>query len=450
MLEQLLQRTEHDVDLQVAQALGDGRQVRRFPGPLTAQPVEQHVERAAAHHVGVAGVAHHRGADSANITVVLPLHQVHVPDLGVGVGLLEVVGEGRRVLRALGRALVALGDARVALLLLGAEVERAQAAVDLPHHVVVPQGVEAGHRRQVGVLGQLRRAALPAVLVRGLEPGLGGRLEVVAVVDQPHAQAVVRRLAVHRRRGVELLALLGHPQEVLVVLQHVVLEVVLLEDADAVEVALGQVLERPGAPPDLQQDLVAVEGPLALAQRLELVRHLLEQPLGRHQVGVAGLLPLLEAAVAQVEVDQRLDVGVAPEPLVTAGPLPALPRPAVLAPAIEGDGGEDVALLIEVALGGQQRRARLLQDPRLVQRRLVSAEGLGLGELAQVEQDVGRLTAVAQLDQRLGQAPHQPVVLLVDQVGLGADAAEELGGVLEAALLQQGPGLVALVGPVHP
>src|SRR6266568_7926269 len=99
------------------------------------------------------------------------------------------------------------------------------------------------------------------------------------MVGEPDAKSVVGRLAVQRRRGVELLARERLLQEVLVVLEDVELEPVLLEDADAVQVPLGQVLEPARLLPELEQDLVAVESALALARRLVLVGDLLDEAL---------------------------------------------------------------------------------------------------------------------------------------------------------------------------
>ena len=71
---------------------------------------------------------------------------------------------------------------------------------------------------------------------------------VVAVVRQAGARRERGGLLVQRRAGVELAALERELDEVLVVLQDVELEVVVAQHADAVDVALGEVLELRATP----------------------------------------------------------------------------------------------------------------------------------------------------------------------------------------------------------
>ena len=68
----------------------------------------------------------------------------------------------------------------------------------------------------------------------------------------------------------ELLALYRELAEVVVVLHDVVLEPILAQDPDAVEVALGEVLEAAFAA-DAEQNAVTIERTLAKARRLEAV-----------------------------------------------------------------------------------------------------------------------------------------------------------------------------------
>ena len=106
---------------------------------------------------------------------------------------------------------------------------------------------------------------------------------VVAVVRQAGARRERRGLLVQRRRRVELAALERELDEVLVVLQDVELEVVVAQHADAVDVALGEVLELRRLLAELEQDLEAVERALELADLLEVVGDLLELALALDQ-----------------------------------------------------------------------------------------------------------------------------------------------------------------------
>src|SRR5205085_2842143 len=126
-------------------------------------------------------------------------------------------------------------------------------------------------------------------------PDLGGALHVALVVDEPDAARVVGGLAAHRGGGVELLALQADAQKILVILEDVELEVVLLEHADAVDVALGQVLVAAGVAAELQENRVTIEGALSFAAGVELVGDLFEQALRLDQVAVALVLVAVPA-----------------------------------------------------------------------------------------------------------------------------------------------------------
>src|SRR5690606_18473801 len=102
---------------------------------------------------------------------------------------------------------------------------------------------------------------------------------VVAVVRQTGTRRERGGLLVQRGRGVQLVALERELDEVLVVLQDVELEVVVAQHADAVDVALGQVLELRRFLAELQQELEAVERALELADLLEVIGDLLELAL---------------------------------------------------------------------------------------------------------------------------------------------------------------------------
>ena len=142
-------------------------------------------------------------------------------------------------------------------------------------------------------------------------------------------------------------------KKVLVILEDIELQVVLFEDADAIDVALGEVLEARRILAQLEQDAVAVEGAVALAVRLELVGHLLEQTLRLHQVAVAALLvAVAHGGDADVEVDQRLLVHAAAQARIAQHALPRLALLARVRRLREGDGGEHVPIGVgELARG---------------------------------------------------------------------------------------------------
>ena len=173
VVEQPLQGAEHRVDLHVAQTLGHLGQPLG-PGGLGLGPLQQEEQRCqgpAPHNRGERlGVAQHLRAHCLWLALVLKLHQVVVPDLRVGVGLAQVVGQGLGVHR-LGRGVgVAAGDGQVALALARGEVEHGERGVGLAHPAVVLHGVVAFHRGEVGVLAQLGGAAAGLVLAGRLDP----------------------------------------------------------------------------------------------------------------------------------------------------------------------------------------------------------------------------------------------------------------------------------------
>ncbi len=176
------------------------------------------------------------------------------------------------------------------------------------------------------------------VLARGLGPQLGRARQVVAIVDQPRLDAVVGRLARQLRRRVPLVLLDGVRQEVVVVLQHVELLVVAGQDPDAVQVPLGDVLERAGVLAQPQQDAVAIEGTLALAAALEVVGQQLQQPLRHRQlaVGAAAIIGA-QQRLTQVEVRQRGLVRHARQARIAHHALPLHARRRVRARGLELD-----------------------------------------------------------------------------------------------------------------
>src|SRR5207244_147953 len=96
-----------------------------------------------------------------------------------------------------------------------------------------------------------------------------------------------------------------------------------LQNSDGVDVTLRDILERPRVQPHAQQNRVAVESTLGLAAGLERVSHLLQlSPGNRERASRGGVLPELQQALAQVEVDQRRLVRAAAEARVGERPLP--------------------------------------------------------------------------------------------------------------------------------
>ena len=254
---------------------------------------------------------------------------------------------------------------------------------------------------------------------------------------RPDAARVVGRLAEHRRGRVVLLALERDAQKVLVVLQDVELEVVLFEHADAVDVALGEVLEARRVLAELEQDAVAVERAVALAVGLELVGDLLEQALRRDQVAVAALLVAVAGGGdADVEVHERLFVHAAAQARIAEHALPRLALLARRRRLRAGDGRQHVAAGVGVlarglavqlvaALAADAPRLELL-DARGVDRRRRRREHLGGAiERVQVEVDVAGLARAAEHAVALGDALEPLVVLEVDDVRVLQELAIE-------------------------
>src|SRR4029079_14122593 len=152
-------------------------------------------------------------------------------------------------------------------------------------------------------------------------PGRRWLWGVVAVGGRPGARGERRGFLVQRGRRVELAALERELDEVLVVLQDVELEVVVAQDADAVDVALGEVLELRRFLAELEQDLEAVERALELADLLEVVGDLLELALALDECapGLGARRVEADRGEAVVEVDERGLVGAAAGAGVTAG-----------------------------------------------------------------------------------------------------------------------------------
>src|SRR6185503_3830041 len=95
--------------------------------------------------------------------------------------------------------------------------------------------------------------------------------------------------------------------EVFAVLQHVELEVVLAQHADAVDVALGKILELRRFFAELEQDLKTIERALELADLLEVVGDLFELALALDQRAArfAGVRIEPHRGEAVVEVYER-------------------------------------------------------------------------------------------------------------------------------------------------
>src|SRR5262249_55968945 len=129
--------------------------------------------------------------------------------------------------------------------------------------------------------------------------------------------------------------------EVLVVLEDVELEVVLAQHADAVDVALGEVLELRRLLAELEQDLEAVECALELADLLEIVGDLLELALALDQRAArfGGVRVEPDRSEAVVEVDERRFVRPVAELGMMEQLAPRRGRVGVLLRALERDGG---------------------------------------------------------------------------------------------------------------
>ena len=142
-----------------------------------------------------------------------------------------------------------------------------------------------------------------------LDPSLARAQAQIVAVGQPDPRTVVGRLAQDPGDGVELPAAPGQRHKSLVEAQGVEFERVVAENPDAVEVALGDVLEPAGLEPDPRKQLIAVEGPLAQTLGLEAISDLLDRGrgLGEGLAGALGLEPIETQAI--VDANQSLLVG---------------------------------------------------------------------------------------------------------------------------------------------
>ncbi len=245
----------------------------------------------------------------------------------------------------------------------------------------------------------------------------------------------LRRLAEERGRRHELVPLESELLEVLVVLEHVVLEVVLLEDADAVQVALGQVLE--GAlPAEREQHLVAVEGALAEPARLEAVGRRLEQVHALHHgAPPGGLVAEPVAGAPQVESHEPLRIGLLPESSVLGETLPQNARPAVVPRLLELDRRVAEPSRLLVGARGLPGPAQLDRTARQVRGHVGRQLSRG-ADLTEEEVHRRRRPATPGLAERACKQTEVRGQLLVEQVG-AIDERPKVGQrALGAALLE--------------
>src|SRR5262249_10129794 len=130
MVEQLLERAQRGIRLELAHSAGDCAEeggVELGYALLRGVAINQEdAERSTTKHVGIANIADDAGAHLLWVAVELPLDDVEKPDLGVGVLLPQIIGEGRDLDARRANLLVVARDLGIALLLLLAEAERAQ------------------------------------------------------------------------------------------------------------------------------------------------------------------------------------------------------------------------------------------------------------------------------------------------------------------------------------
>ncbi len=239
--------------------------------------------------------------------------------------------------------------------------------------------------REERVLGDLRgRAALEA-LPRGHAPELG-LAERVPARGGRESHGVRERggLPRQRRGGPRLSALRRGPNRLVVVLEREVLEVVLAQDADRVHEPLEHVLEGAAVAANLREHLEAVEGALALPDRLEVVRGLLEQAhAGDRRLAELRRVLALARAAGEVELHERrhvhalaagLGVGLAMRP--RGEPRPERARRVPVSPRFAEERGRgDPARLLGLVrgLGGEALRG---EGPRAIHGRHLRQEGL--------------------------------------------------------------------------
>jgi hypothetical protein len=376
-----LERRETRVDAHAAQALGQRDERSRGGAVHLAQLTEPAKQRVAPDVVRRLRVLEHLAHGLHRVAGLLPLDDVQAPDLGVGGVHAQVVGEAHRVQRLVGHPAQPLGQARVAGAPLLGQRQRGQALVHPAHARVEAEVVVAVDGRRERVLRHLGHAAVLEQLGGRLLLRLRATLAVVRLVGQAVAPAELRGLAQQGGRGVQLTALHGQLGKVFEVLEHVVLEVVGREDADAAQVALGQVLER-ALLSDVEQHLVAVERALALPDGLEPVGGRLDGLHAQHALAARGgvVFQLLTSA-AQVEAHEAQDVEVLAQPGVLREPLPQQARRAQVAGVLLLDGG--VAQPAGFFEGTRGLRRGLGHDvqPRAVERR-VFRQALGTGQVS--------------------------------------------------------------------
>ena len=177
--------------------------------------------------------------------------------------------------------------------------------VEAAHARVLPG---LGAREQAGekcIFDQLGWAAALQHVFGGVLPQL--RLSERAALGDARQALLLREgghLARQRCRRRALASVLRQPDRVIVQAEGVVAEVVLAQDADRVHDALEHVLEHAAQLADRDQHVVAVEGALALADRLEAIRGFFQPVHGRHR-GLARRAFVTRRAAGARDVEAR-------------------------------------------------------------------------------------------------------------------------------------------------
>ncbi len=266
----------------------------------------------------------------------------------------------------------------------------------------------------------MRERAVCRRLMRG-----GGVEAIVALVGQVLSAREVGRFAKERGARLELAARQRETLEVLVVLEHVIPEVVLAEDADAVEVALGEILER-ALLAERQEHLVAVERSLALALRLEAVGGGLEQVHaldGRTPARAAIAEPMARAP--EIEVNEPARIEVVAEPDVVREALPQHPRRAIVAVVLELDRRVPAPSRLLVRRRGLAPIARRDVAAREVGRHLLGQPERSV-DVAQKEMNRRGRARETHHEERLAHQPQVPGQLFVDEMA-AVDERPEVG-----------------------
>jgi len=229
------------------------------------------------------------------------------------------------------------------------------------------------------------------------------------------------------------------------------LEVVLSENADAVDESLDHVLERLMLAPELNENLEAVERPLAQPDRLEMVGGLLEKTNREHDrlVSLPGVATPLGRA-REIALHERGAIRVDPRGRLhrLRKPRPQRPRPLPVLRLffVDSGGGKEprglhlACRVGQTALSGERATP---VDGRHAWELLGTARPKGRVASSEVPEDGERSPGVGATRQEVGKRCEDGDVVFVGDVRFGGRGKQGLLGLFEPPLVHRATGTSA-------